>query len=107
MSDPDEYDLFLQNWEPGELLRYSTLPQNLNDPVVRNRLFEDSTGNAPVERAEFNVGKKAMGADELSARAYEFFQDHHENWAAEFRDYVFRHWPAPCRPAPDGCSRAA
>lgn len=88
MSDPDEYDLFLQNWEPGELLRYSTLPQNLNDPVVRNRLFEDSTGNARVERAEFSVGKKAMAADELSARAYEFFQDHHENWAAEFRDYV-------------------
>jgi hypothetical protein len=88
VSDQDEYDLFLQTWEPGELLRYSTLPQNLNDPVVRTRLFEDSSGNAPVERAEFIVGKKAMAADELTARAFEFFQDHHEKWAAEFRDYV-------------------
>ena len=29
-----------------------------------------------------------MGADELTVRAYDFFEDHQENWSADFRDYV-------------------
>lgn len=88
MNEPDEYDLFLQSWEPGERLLHASFSQYLNDPLVRQRLFDDGTGSAPVVRTPFVQGQKTMETEELIARAYEFFQDHQAKWAAEFRDYV-------------------
>jgi hypothetical protein len=88
MNEPDELDLFLQSWEPGERLVHASLSQNLNDPFVRKGLFDDSTGSASVARTPFSQGQKVMAKEELIARAYHFFQDRHEGWAAHFRDYV-------------------
>jgi hypothetical protein len=88
MNEPDEYDLFLQSWKPGERLVHASLSQNLDDPFSRKRLFDDSTGSALVARTPFAEGQKVMATEELIARAYDFFQDHHIGWAAEFRDYV-------------------
>jgi hypothetical protein len=88
MYEPDEYDLFLQTWEPGERLVHASLSQNINDPFSRKRLLDDSTGSAPVARTPYSQGQKAMASEELIARAYDFFQDRHAKWAAEFKDYV-------------------
>lgn len=87
-NETDEYDVFLENWCPSELFQHATLPQNLGDPYLKQRLFEDSTGQAKVERAGFKPGKKVMSVDELTSRGLEFFQDNQERWAEEFRDYV-------------------
>lgn len=84
----DEYDVFLESWEPGDRLRHATLPQNINDPFIRKRLFDDSTGRAPVERTPFAPGLKIMATDELVVRAYDFFQGRQADWAEQFRDYV-------------------
>lgn len=88
MEEGDEYDIFLDTWEPGERLRHATLPQNLGDPFTRQRLLEDSSGVAPVERTAFATGSKVMGGNELIARDPEFFLDRQKNWSAEFCDYV-------------------
>jgi hypothetical protein len=88
MNDPDELELFLQSWEPGERLVHASLSQNLNDPFIRKGLFADSTGSASVARTPFLQGQKVMANDELFARAYDFFQDRQEGWAADFKDYV-------------------
>lgn len=88
MDERDEYDLFLDNWRPGERLLHATLAQNINDPYSRKRLLDDSTGEASVERAPFALGQKIMDDDELVVRAFQFFEDHHDEWAAHFRDYV-------------------
>jgi hypothetical protein len=47
----DDYDVFLDTWEPGPILNYATLPQNLNDPMARLRLLDDSTGAAHLCRS--------------------------------------------------------
>jgi hypothetical protein len=36
-SERDDYDVFLDTWEPGPILNYATLPPNLNDPMARLR----------------------------------------------------------------------
>ncbi len=84
----DEYDIFLQTWEPGERLIHANLPQNLSDPLIRKRPLSDSTSSAPVERSDFTPGHKIMDSDELIVRSYAFFEETHTKWAAEFRDYV-------------------
>lgn len=84
----EDYDVFLETWQPGERLRHASLEQNLADPFVYKRLLDDSTGAAPVERTAFAEGFKAMEAGELLSRAYQFFEDHQAKWAGEFRDYV-------------------
>lgn len=88
MDEPDEYDLFLETWEPGARLAHATLSQNLNDPYARKQLFDDSTGSAPVARTLFSQGQKIMASEELIARAYDFFQARQAEWAANFRDYA-------------------
>lgn len=39
MDEQDEYDLFLQTWKPSGRLIHATLPQNLSDPVIHERLI--------------------------------------------------------------------
>jgi hypothetical protein len=68
MADFDEYDLFLRPWEPSERLIHASLSQNINDPYSRKRLLDDSTGTAPVKRAQFAGSQKVMADDELAAR---------------------------------------
>ena len=89
-SEPDEYDIFLQTWEPSERLIHACLPQNLHDPFSRKRLFKDSTGSAPVARTPFNAGHKVMADDESIVRAYDFFKNKQACWSAHFRDYVLK-----------------
>lgn len=84
----DDYDVFLQTWKPSALLNHSVLPQNLDDHFSRERLTADSTGEADVERAEFQPGDKVMSEQELAARAFGYFESHQPKWAAGLRDYV-------------------
>lgn len=88
MGERDEYDIFLDTWEPGERLRLATLPHNLNDPFTRRRFLEDSSGVAPVERAAFAAGPKTMDGNEVTVRDLDFFVDRQKKWSAEFKDYV-------------------
>lgn len=89
MSDEqDDYEVFLDTWEPGERLRYAILSQNLADPVVQDRLLSDSTGAMPLVRTAFSPGLKVMDVNEGEARLYTFFEDRQEKWAEEFKDYL-------------------
>jgi hypothetical protein len=87
-EERDDYDIFLDTWQPSERLLLSTLPHNLSDPFTRQRLLADSTGAALAERAAFAPGPKVMDGDEFAARASDFFEDHQSKWSEEFRDYV-------------------
>lgn len=88
MDDHDEYEIFLENWEPSGLLRHATRPQNLSDPLIRKRLADDSSGQAGVERTLRARGYKAMTREEIAVRAYDFFQSRQNEWAAHFKDHV-------------------
>jgi hypothetical protein len=78
MNEPDEYDLFLQTWEPGERLVHASLSQNLDDPFSRKRLFDDSTGSAPVARTPFSQGRRnrahELGASNFITKPVDFDQ---------------------------------
>ena len=86
--EPDEYDAFLENWEPSELLDHASLPQNLDDPYSRDLLLGDMTGEAGVTRTTYQHGTKLMGDDEKRARAYDFFAKHQREWSKGLREYV-------------------
>jgi hypothetical protein len=88
MSDKDSYDVFLDTWEPSGRLKHAALPSNLNDPLSRSRLFEDSTGVADLERKSFTEGFKVMESDEEAVRGYEFFVTRHAVWSAHFCDHL-------------------
>ena len=88
VDEQDDYDIFLQTWEPSERLIQASLPQNLSDPFSRQRLFADSTAGAAVDRTVFVRGPKMMEAEERAARCYDFFEANREKWVAEFRDYA-------------------
>ncbi|ODT75265.1 MAG: hypothetical protein ABS76_34725 [Pelagibacterium sp. SCN 64-44] len=85
-DERDDYDVFLETWEPGEGLLHASLPQNLSDPFIRQRLLNDSSGNGPVSRTDFAPGYKTMEEEERIIRAYSFFEGQHEHWAEHFRD---------------------
>ena len=50
-AERDDYDVFLDSWEPGPLLEHATLAPNINDPLARQRPLEDSTGAADLTAA--------------------------------------------------------
>jgi hypothetical protein len=82
--EDDEYDLFLQTWKPGEILRHSTLDSNLHDPVAQRRLIDDSSGEAKLERTVFKPGPKVLDNDEKVLRSYPFFEDKQAEWSSAF-----------------------
>ncbi|RUX80436.1 hypothetical protein EOA25_37985, partial [Mesorhizobium sp. M2A.F.Ca.ET.040.01.1.1] len=84
----DDYDVFLDSWEPDEALRHASLSQNLDDPYIRKRFLDNSAGIAPFARTRFVNGQKVMDAEELVVRAYDFFRQRQETWADEFKDFV-------------------
>jgi len=84
----DDYDIFLETWEPEDNLLHATLPQNLSDPFIRDRLFSDSRDHGPVIRSNYAPGQKIMDEKEVEVRGYDFFLQHHEEWASHFKDYV-------------------
>lgn len=81
----DDYDVFLDTWEPSERLQHTTLEQNIFDPLAQARLFADMEGTAPVERAPFLPGPKRMTDREEQLRKYDYFKRNQENWSEEFR----------------------
>ena len=87
-SEHDEYDVFLDNWEPSEILEHATLASNLHDPFALARLLEDSTGAANLTRIAFVGGTKMMTDVEEQLRKYKFFEAHHASWSEHFRDQV-------------------
>ena len=84
-NEPDDYEVFLDTWKPGALLRYASLPSNLHDPFITEQLVEDSSGAADVARTPWAEGTKLMTPQEERARCYEFFELHQADWAADFR----------------------
>jgi hypothetical protein len=90
--EDQDYDTFLETWAPSERLIHASLEQHLNDPFSRVRMLEDNASRPYVERSKFVEGEtKAMVAEELIARRYDFFVKHQRTWAAGFRDYLLHH----------------
>ncbi|WP_262267033.1 MULTISPECIES: hypothetical protein [Microvirga] len=85
-TDRDDYDVFLDTWEPSKRLKYATLPSNLFDSIANQRLVEDSTGQADVEREAWAPGTKGMTDQEVRLRGSGFFEAHQPEWSADFRD---------------------
>lgn len=55
----DDYDVFLDSWEPDEALRHASLSQNLDDPFIRKRFLDNSAGIAPFARTRFSKVKRS------------------------------------------------
>jgi len=87
-SERDEYDVFLDNWEPSEMLRHATLESNLQDPLAQARLVDDSSGAAELTRTAFAPGLKGMSDAERRLRKFTFFETRHDEWSSHFNDYV-------------------
>ncbi|MEO9875325.1 MAG: hypothetical protein ABJM26_04825 [Anderseniella sp.] len=88
MSQPNDYEVFLQTWKPGEMLQHVTLPQYLSDRMALDRILNDGTGEASLTRTPFVPGPKVMAENELVLRALHFFENHQKEWAKEFKDFV-------------------
>src|SRR5258706_16191264 len=88
MANHDDYDVFLDTWEPSGRLKHATLPSNLSDPLSRSRLVEDSSGIADLERDSFKQGIKVMTSEEEFVRGYDFFVTHHSAWSGHFHDHL-------------------
>lgn len=89
MDEQDDYDVFLDSWQPSNSLTYGTLEHYLSDPFSFHRVLDDTSASAPVLREQNAKGtKKEMSAGEISARGVSFFKDRQECWAAHFRNYV-------------------
>ena len=87
MSAEDDYETFLETWEPSERLRHASLPQHLDDPVVVRELLADE-GDGKVERTPYAAGMKLITSEEGRDRRYDFFVDRQPKWADQFEDYV-------------------
>ena len=87
-EDFDDYDVFLDTWEPSELLQHSTLRPYLYDPMSRERLFSDLSGVGGVTRTPFMQGLKVMEAGEANLRRHKFFEENHSEWSKHFREDV-------------------
>ena len=87
-DDDDDYDVWLETWEPGPRAVHASLPHNVADPVARMRMIEDSTGAAALERSAYSPGHKKMEVEEEGLRHFEFFEENQERWAEEFEDYL-------------------
>ena len=81
----DEYDLFLDTWEPSNLLKYSTLSSNLYDPFIHDRLIVDPSAKGEVERTPFLPGVKLMTEEEARLRKFDFLKSNQDNWSDDFR----------------------
>jgi hypothetical protein len=87
-AERDDYDVFLDSWEPGPLLKHAILAPNINDPLALRRLLEDSTGEAGHARTGFAPGLKVMDDQEKRLRGYAFLENRQPIWSAHFRDHV-------------------
>jgi len=99
-GDDDDYEVWLETWEPGPRAIHASLPHNLVDPVVRMRVVEDSSGEAALERTPYSPGYKTMGTEEQDMRFLDFIEDRREQWSAGFEDYLVS------RDVPEGKIRA-
>jgi hypothetical protein len=87
-DDNDDYDVFLDNWVPGGLFEHATSSPYVHDPLVRQRVLEDSTGTADAVRTPNLSGYKSMGADERILRGFRFFKKRSADWSKQFRDQL-------------------
>lgn len=87
-TEDDDYDVWLETWEPGPRAVHASLPHNRSDPLARMRMLEDSSGEAALERTAFSPGHKTMEAEEEDMRFLDFIEDNQEKWAAGFEDYL-------------------
>lgn len=88
LTEPDDYEVFLETWEPSEFLNYANIPSNLNDPLISRRLLDNQSDETGVERTAFAPGPKIVSPEEFAARRFEYFHDNQAKWSEEFRDYV-------------------
>lgn len=88
MNERDDYDVYLETFQPSRLLLHASLPQNIDDPYSRGRLFADTNAEADVIRTPYKPGTKLMSAEEVAARGYHYFEKHQQKWSDSLRDYV-------------------
>jgi len=82
----EDIEVLLDNWKPSPLLQHATLPLNVSDPFLLDRLIADSTAKADVEREPFVAGsKKTMSPDEAKSRRFEFFVAGQAMWSQDVR----------------------
>lgn len=84
----DDYDVFLDTYEPSRQLRHATLDAYLNDPVMRQRLLDGGDDPEAIARTAWGPGTKVMDAEESIARLADFFEDVQPKWAEHFHDLV-------------------
>lgn len=84
----DDYDVFLDTWEPSPQLRHATSDAYLSDPVVRERLLKGDDDPDAVTRAAWSGGPKVMDADEHVVRQADYFADMQPKWSADYRDLL-------------------
>ena len=86
--DSDDYDVFLDNWQPGHLLKYATLESNLRDPLAFQRLLHSNSDTDDVPRTAYASGVKTISDPEHTLKKLGFFKSKQADWAAEFRARV-------------------
>jgi hypothetical protein len=87
MDEEDDYETFLENWEPSESLLHASLSQHVDDPLISRRLVDDDECGK-VRRIPYAPGIKGMSVEEERARRYLFFVEKQPKWSAEFEDLV-------------------
>jgi hypothetical protein len=85
-SGQDEYDIFLDNWQPSQLSDFVSLESNLFDPLAQQELLNDITADGTVQRTlKVNGTRNNMSAEETDIRKLDFFEEQQPLWSDEFR----------------------
>lgn len=84
-TERDDFDVFLETWEPSELLNYATLDSNLFDPFAEDRLLADMKGTGLVQRTAYVEGPKRIARRERQLRNFDYFKLKQKEWSEDFR----------------------
>jgi hypothetical protein len=85
-DERDDYDAFLDTWEPSRQLHHAVLDAYVGDPLMRERLLKGDDDPDAITRVARSDGYKAMEADEQLARLADYFPEVQPGWSADFRD---------------------
>ncbi|MFD1328725.1 hypothetical protein [Mycoplana ramosa] len=88
MNDPDDLDVFLEGYSPDAKLEHALLLPYRYDPIPKNRILEDSSCVASLERTALSDGIKVLDQHEHGIRSVQFLDENHAKWSEHFRDYV-------------------
>lgn len=83
------YEEFLDQWEETDLLKYSTLEQNLDDPYIENMIHNANGVGDKIVRSQCTKGIQSTELAEVSLRKFVFIESKRASYQQDFIERLF------------------